>query len=103
MPLIRRIPKRGFNNTRFATRYLAVNLDDLNQFDDGARIDEQMIREAGLANGKADGIKILGDGELSKKLTVIAHAFSGTAKAKIESRGGTCEIIQPKKAPAAKA
>jgi len=102
MPLIRRIPKRGFNNSRHGTRYLPVNLDSLNQFDDGARVDQEALRKAGLANGRGDGIKILGDGELTRKLTVSAHAFSASAKAKIEARGGACEIIAPKK-PAGKA
>ena len=102
MPLIRRMPKRGFNNARFATRYLAVNVEALNQFEEGARVDEPLLRKAGLANGRADGIKILGDGELTKKLTVSAHAFSAKAKAKIESRGGTCELIQAQQAGAAK-
>lgn len=98
MPLIRRIPKRGFNNARHATRYLPVNLEALNRFDDGARVDEQALRNAGLANGRAHGVKILGDGELSKKLTVTAHAFSASAKAKIEAKGGTCELVTIKKA-----
>jgi len=97
MPLIRRIPKRGFNNTRHGTRYLPVNLEALNQFDDGARVDEQALREAGLANGRSDGIKILGDGDLTRKLTVTAHAFSASAKAKIEAKGGACELVAPKK------
>ena len=102
MPLIRRIPKRGFNNARHATRYLPVNLEDLNRFDEGARVDEQLLRDSGLANGRADGIKILGDGELTRKLTVTAHAFSASAKTKIEAKGGTCELIAPKVAPAKK-
>ena len=93
MPLIRRLPKRGFNNTAFGTRYLPVNLEALNQFDNGAVVDATAVRNAGLANGKSDGIKILGDGELKKKLTVRAHAFSKSAKEKIEGQGGTCEII----------
>src|SRR5881398_1727193 len=67
MPLIRRIPKRGFNNTRHGTRYLPVNIESLNQFNDGARVDESALREAGLANGRGDGIKIVGDGELTRK------------------------------------
>ena len=101
MPLIRRIPKRGFNNARFATRYLPVNLEALNRFEDGERVDETVLRRAGLANGQSAGIKILGDGELTKKLTVCAHAFSASAKTKIESRGGTCEVASPpKKEPA---
>jgi large subunit ribosomal protein L15 len=102
MPLIRRIPKRGFNNARHAIRYLPVNLDALNAFDDGARVDEAAIRGAGLANGRAGGIKILGDGELTKKLTVSAHAFSASARAKIEAKGGTCELINAPKAEPAK-
>lgn len=96
MPLIRRIPKRGFNNTRHGTRYLPVNLEALNRFDDGARVDETALKSVGLANGRSDGVKILGDGELTKKLTVTAHAFSASAKAKIEAKGGTCEVIAPK-------
>ncbi len=93
MPLIRRMPKRGFNNARFKTNYLPVNLDDLNRFDDGARVDEAQLRKAGLANGRIDRIKILGGGELQKKLVVCAHAFSASARAKIEARGGTCEVV----------
>ncbi len=108
MPLIRRIPKRGFNNTAFETRYIAVNVGDLNQFDDGAKVDETALRAIGLANGpgegvKAAGIKILGTGELSKKLTVSASAFSASAKTKIEAKGGTVEIVTRKKAEPAKA
>jgi large subunit ribosomal protein L15 len=102
MPLIRRIPKRGFNNTRHGTRYLPVNLEALNRFDDGARVDAEALRSAGLANGRSDGVKILGDGDLSKKLTVSAHAFSASAKAKIEAKGGTCELIAPKVSATAK-
>jgi large subunit ribosomal protein L15 len=98
MPLIRRIPKRGFNNARHTTRYLPVNLEALNQFSDGARVDVEALRKAGLANGNVDGIKILGGGELSKKLTVSAHAFSASARAKIEGKGGACEVVGPKKA-----
>ena len=97
MPLIRRIPKRGFNNARHATNYIPVNVEALNAFDDGARVDEAMLRGAGLANGKGAGIKILGDGEVTKKLSVSASAFSASAKAKIEAKGGTCEVISLKK------
>jgi large subunit ribosomal protein L15 len=103
MPLIRRIPKRGFNNARFARQFIAVNVGELNQFDNGARVDETALRTAGLANGRGDGIKILGDGELSRKLTVSAHAFSASAKAKIEAKGGTCEIMGRKATEPAKA
>ena len=102
MPLIRRIPKRGFNNVRFGTRYIPVNLQALNAFDDGARVDEAGLRKVGLINGKGDGVKVLGTGELTKKLTVAAHAFSASAKTKIEAKGGKCEVVGVAKAPAAK-
>ncbi len=97
MPLIRRIPKRGFNNARHTIRFIPVNLEALNRFDDGARVDEAALRAVGLANGRADGIKILGDGELKKKLTVSVHAFSASARARIEALGGACEIVGNKK------
>ncbi len=113
MPLIRRIPKRGFNNTAFATRYIAVNLVDLNIFDNGARVDETALKAVGLANGPGDGIKILGTGELIKKLSLVVSACSASAKAKVEAKGGSVEIIAkkvaapkvvaPKKAAAKKA
>jgi large subunit ribosomal protein L15 len=94
MPLIRRMPKRGFNNARFTTRYIPVNLSALNQFEDGARVDETALRSLGLANGPGAGVKILGTGEISKKLTVTASAFSASAKTKIEAKGGACEVIK---------
>ncbi len=103
MPLIRRIPKRGFNNARHTVIYLPVNLEALNSFAEGAHVDELTLRNAGLANGRGEGIKILGGGELTRKLTVSAHAFSATAKAKIEAKGGTCELITGKKVATAKA
>jgi large subunit ribosomal protein L15 len=93
MPLIRRIPKRGFNNARHATVYLPVNLEALNKFEDGARVDLESLRGAGLANGPASGVKILGSGDLTRKLNVVAHAFSASARSKIEAKGGTCEVI----------
>jgi large subunit ribosomal protein L15 len=105
MPLIRRVPKRGFNNYNFKTAYAVVNLDDLNQFENGACVDVKAIQEAGLANGRHDGVKILGQGEITKKLTVRAHAFSATAKQKIEAAGGVCEVVvkpQPAAPKAAK-
>jgi large subunit ribosomal protein L15 len=102
MPLIRRIPKRGFNNARFTIKYLGVNVGDLNKFDDGARVDETALRSVGLANGRAHGIKILGNGELSKKLTVSVSAFSASAKAKIEAKGGACEVVSRKPGALAK-
>jgi len=103
MPLMRRIPKRGFNNAQFTTAYSPVNVGDLNQFEDGARVDETALRALGLANGPVLGIKILGTGELAKKLTVIVSAISAAAKAKIEGKGGSVEIIAKKPAaPAGK-
>ena len=96
MPLIRRIPKRGFNNARHTTAYVPVNLEMLNAFDNGARVDVEVLRKAGLANGPVKLIKILGDGALTKKLTIVAHKFSATAKQKIEAAGGVCEIVVKK-------
>jgi len=100
MPLIRRIPKRGFNNANFATRYIPVNLDSLNKFDNGATVDEAALRTLGLANGRGARIKILGDGDLTRKLVIKAHAFSASAREKIEKAGGTCEVVGAKAAPA---
>ena len=98
MPLIRRLPKRGFNNIRHATVYIPVNLAALNQFDEGARVDEIALRALGLANGRAAGIKILGNGKLTRKLVVVANRFSAQARTAIESLGGTCELVPVKAA-----
>ncbi len=95
MPLVRRMPKRGFKNVNRKT-YLPVNLSDLDRFDDGAEVTLDGLRASGLARGKAPAVKILGNGEISKKLTVQAHAFSATAKQKIEAAGGSCEVIRQK-------
>lgn len=103
MPLARRMPKRGFNNVRHGIQYLPVNVDSLNRFDDGARVDEALLRQAGLANGRGDGIKILGTGKLTKKLVVCATAFSASAKAQIEALGGSCELVKKQPAPPAQA
>jgi len=92
MPLIRRLPKRGFNHPS-KTVYLPVNVGALNRFEDGAEVTPEALRQAGLACGRADGVKVLGTGELKKKLTVKAHAFSAAARAKIEAAGGRCEVI----------
>lgn len=102
MPLFRRIPKRGFNNARHTIQYIPVNLEALNKFSDGTKVDFETLRTAGLANGKGAGVKILGSGELTRKLTVTAHAFSASAKSKIEGKGGTCELIQKPVAAAKK-
>jgi large subunit ribosomal protein L15 len=93
MPLHRRLPKRGFTNI-FKKDYAVVNVSDLERFDNGATIDEAALRQVGLVKGQNDGVKILGDGELSKKLTVSATKFSKTAREIIEKAGGTCEEIQ---------
>lgn len=85
-------PKRGFNNI-FATKYAAINVSDLNVFEDGAVVDEAAIVAAGLVKKTLDGIKILGNGELQKKLTVNAKAFSASAKQKIEAAGGKAEVM----------
>ncbi len=94
MPLHRRLPKRGFNNYNFATRYAIVNLDDLqNKFEDGAVVDPDALIASGLVNKLYDGVKVLGNGEISKKLTVKAAAFSQSAKEKIEAAGGKAEVM----------
>ena len=90
----------SFNNKKFATLYIPVNLESLNQFDDGATVDEAALRAAGLVNGRGDGVKILGQGELEKKLTVKAAAFSASARAAIEGKGGSCEVAAKAEAKA---
>jgi large subunit ribosomal protein L15 len=90
MPIFRRLPKKGFNNIDFAIRYAIVNVGTLNErFDDGSEVNEAALRAAGLVKGRHDGIKILGNGELAKKLTVSVHKVSAQAKQKIEKAGGT--------------
>jgi large subunit ribosomal protein L15 len=91
MPLQRRIPKRGFVNI-FKTRYAVVNIADLNEFEDGAVVDAQAMIDAGLVNKLYDGIKVLGNGEIKKSLTIKAAAFSQAARAKIEAAGGKAEV-----------
>ena len=91
MPLQRRLPKRGFNNI-FAKQYVSVNVDVLNRFEDGATVDAQAISQAGIVKNTRDGIKILGRGELNRKLNVVAVAFSASAKEKIEAAGGKAEV-----------
>lgn len=92
MPLQRRIPKRGFNNI-FAKEIVAINVGSLNVFEDGSIVDTQAIINAGLTKKAYDGIKILGNGELTKKLTVKVSAYSESAKQKIEAAGGKAEVI----------
>ena len=95
MPYIRRLPKRGFNNFVHRTEYLPVNLSDLEiNFDDGATVDVEAVIAKGLANGKGNvKVKILGTGELKKKLSVTAHKFSASAQAAIEAAGGSCTAL----------
>ena len=92
MPLHLRLPKRGFTNI-FATRYAVVNVADLNRFDDGAVVGIDELIESGLVKKVYNGIKILGNGELTQKITVKATAFSESAKEKIEAKGGNVEVI----------
>lgn len=92
MPLARRVPKRGFNNI-FATKYVGINVDALNRFEDGSVVDEAAIVNAGLVKKTLDGVKILGRGELERKLTVKVTAFSQTAREKIEKAGGKAEEV----------
>ena len=93
LPLYRRLPKRGFSNAKFKTRYAIINLSDLNKFEKGVEITPEMLKEMGLIKNLQDGIKVLGNGTLEKKLTVKAHKFSEKAKAEIEKLGGKAEVI----------
>ncbi len=92
MPLFRRMPKRGFNNIN-RKEYAVVNLTELNKFEDGAIVSVAELTEAGIVKNLKDGIKILGNGELNKKLTVKANKFSASAKEAIEAKGGQAEVI----------
>ena len=96
MPLFRRIPKRGFNNANFTTRYVIVNVSQLGCFEEGASVDPKKLSEVGLIDSARDRVKILGDGELNRRLSVVAHKFSRSAEQKITSAGGTVEILQKK-------
>jgi large subunit ribosomal protein L15 len=93
LPLYRRLSKRGFNNYNFQTVYATINVSDLNIFEDGTVVTVEELKKVGLVNKELDGVKVLGNGELSKKLTVKANKFSETAKEKIENVGGTIEVI----------
>ena len=90
--LARRIPKRGFNNI-FATEYTVINVSDLERFVDGTVVDTELLKAAGLVTKELDGVKVLGNGELTKSLTVKAAAFSASAKEKIEKAGGQAEVM----------
>ena len=93
LPLYRRLSKRGFNNYNFRTVYATVNVSDLEAFDGGTVVTVEVLKNAGLVNKELDGVKVLGNGELTKKLTVKANKFSETAKQKIENVGGKTEVI----------
>ena len=92
MPLTRRIPKRGFNNI-FAKEYAIVNVSDLNKFTEGTVVDAELLKAAGLIKKTCDGVKVLGDGELTTKLTVKAAQFTKSAVEKIEKAGGKAEVM----------
>jgi large subunit ribosomal protein L15 len=99
MPLIRRLPKRGFNNAAFHRHYAIVNVSDLNAFEAGAVVNEQLLRESNLVRGHFVGIKILGDGELKQGLKVEADKVSATARDKIEKAGGTVTLRERASSP----
>ncbi|MEM9444302.1 MAG: 50S ribosomal protein L15 [Verrucomicrobiota bacterium] len=93
MPLIRRLPKRGFNNKNFKSFYAPVNLSKLDSFNEGDTVDEAALREKRLVTGRWDGIKILGNGEISKKLYIKVHSASQSALEKVQKAGGKIEIV----------
>jgi len=99
MPLFRRMPKRGFSQASWAKSFHVVNVGDLNHFNDGDVVTLAALKNAGLAKGPADGVRILGTGELTRKLTVKANHFSKSAAEKIQAKGGTLEVIPPAKKP----
>ena len=92
MPLYRRLPKRGFTNI-FAKKYVTINVSDLEKFDNGTQVTQELLKESGVVSKIMDGIKILGRGELTKKLDVKVSKFSASAKEKIEKAGGKAEVI----------
>ena len=93
LPLYRRIPKRGFSNAKFKTRYAVINLKDLNVFEDGAVVTPALLKDAGIIKNQLDGIKVLGNGKLEKKLTIQANKFSNSALEKIKEAGSKAEVI----------
>ena len=93
LPLFRRLPKRGFSNAKFKTVYAVINLSDLNKFEDGAIVTPELLKEMGVLKNQLDGVKVLGNGKLDKKLTVKAHRFSKTAIEAIEKMGGKAEVM----------
>ena len=93
LPLYRKLPKRGFNNSRFGKAYAEVNVNSLNKFNDGDVVDCAALLAKGIIKNAHDGVKVLGEGELTKKLTVKAAVFSASAKEKIEAVGGKTEVV----------
>lgn len=93
LPLFRRLPKRGFTNAMFKTTYAVLNLDDLNKFEENTEITPELLKEMGILKNQLNGVKILGNGTLEKKLTVKANQFSKKAKEEIEKLGGKAEVI----------
>ena len=92
-PLYRRLPKRGFNNARFTTRYAIINVETLNKFNDGDVVTPEILKEMGIIKKELAGVKVLGNGKLTKKLTVKANRFTNSAIVKIEELGGKAEVI----------
>ncbi len=93
LPLYRRLPKRGFSNSDFKIRYATINVSDLNRFKDGTVVTPELLKETGILKNQLDGVKVLGNGELEKKLTIKAHKFSKSAAYKIEKSGSKIEVI----------
>ncbi len=93
LPLYRRIPKRGFKNDRFKTKYAVLNIEDLNRFEEGTVVTPALLKEVGLIKKQLDGIKVLGTGKLEKKLTIQANKFSTSALEKIKEAGSKAEVI----------
>ncbi len=93
LPLYRRLPKRGFSNAPFKIHYAVINVGDLNRFEDGTVVTPELLRDTGLVKKQLDGVKVLGNGNLEKKLTIKAHKFSREAVSKIEKSGSTQEVI----------
>ncbi len=93
LPLYRRLPKRGFSNAMFKTRYAVINVEDLNRFDEGTTVTPALLKEVGMVKQQLDGIKVLGSGKLEKKLTIQAHKFSKSAMDKINESGSKAEVI----------
>ena len=93
LPLYRKLPKRGFNNARFGKKYAVINVQSLNKFNDGEVVDSAALLAMGIINNVFDGVKVLAEGDITKKLTVKASVFSASAKEKIEAAGGKTEVV----------